>query len=183
MPKEIGSHGTSMTKAGSILSTKSFTHGRGLRGTGAYFWRKSSFYERFALAWYKQALRNGTFSSDFDKSPAVLVVELNCDDDSYLDLLDIDLEEKVGLMVNTYLNAEPANRGKISKAYDFAFHEIEKEFNCKIKLIRVKVPPPDKDFTVDFYDIRALGAVPCLICTDDSIINNISSILIKDVKS
>jgi hypothetical protein len=175
-----GSHGTTMTRAGKIISSgNKFEFGFGRRGEGAYFWRYSKFFMRLGIAWYHQAKSEQRYSGDHDSSGVVLVVELDCDPENLLDLLNYDLKERVENLV-AGLKTD-GNLKKISKAYDFAFSEIERSTGLKIKLIRVEITPPKYTYISHFFDLTAFSTVPCLITRDNSIITSVKPVLEKDV--
>lgn len=163
-----GSHGTCQTFADGIRSS-GFQRKPGLRGGGIYFWRRSKYWQRFAKSWYHQRLDAGIYPDA--SGCAVLIADLECAPAHYLDLADPDVRDRhaelISRMVGNSLDLQ-----EISRAYDFIFGQIEFEARSRIKVIRVEVPPPSKQYT-HYYNFKALGSVSCLIARDRDIIKKV----------
>ena len=95
MFKKEGSHGTCVSLA-QVIQRDGFQLGRGRAGKGAYFWCQDRRYNKIlALGWYKLRRSQRKFEGERNSFPAIIFVELACEDSRLLDMEDYQLKSRL----------------------------------------------------------------------------------------
>lgn len=174
-----GSHGTARSFADLIRRSNRFTGSTGLRGAGAYFWRKKNLWLKLAKSWHAFYLAKGKYADAYDKSCVILTVTLACPDENYLNLEDPDIKEAFEPLIAQLVGQDTTNHA-LAKAYNTVFDRHETQGRPRIKLVRTSVTPPPLEYCT-YYNLKALGAVSCLIARDDDIVQNIRQLSDQEV--
>ena len=99
-----GTHGTSQSRAESILSAQCFTSStEGRAGAGIYFWyyavsEKAAYIT--AEQWWQFAFSKRVYKIDYDQSCAVLQVKIDKEKSNFLDLTEDLYREKLIELAN-----------------------------------------------------------------------------------
>jgi hypothetical protein len=178
-----GTHGTCATFANEIKK-HGFTIGGGRRGSGVYFWGYSSTLRDYATslakAWWSYAQSNGQYSSAENKTCEVLYVKIETEDNSFLDLEQHDMKQRLSRFLNdNYKRIVQLNSEQLAiKLYDLFVKTIEGELNTKFKAVHVSVNPPKLQFfespgRIPHFEL--MGMPSCYVVKDIKCILSVES--------
>jgi hypothetical protein len=139
-------------------------------GVGAYFWADGYKFEELAEAWYKQRLRWGNYIGDDDRRGIILIVELKCPRENYIDLHEPRFSKKVGQLADERKPKVKLNNKQRGELYDYVLSEFEEVNGVKFSITSFRVFPP-KDTDYFEYDVELVGVPLCYIARDNSVIN------------
>ncbi len=163
-----GSHGTTKSRADSI-QTSGFKMGGGRRGTGAYFWCEGPFALYLAECWCKFGLAKNIYNDDKDKNCSVISVQLQVQDDEFIDLEDKFLKNEIAnLCLKHNLDASTKDE-EISGFYDMFLSQLEEKLGKEFKVHESAVNTAGSTHFPK-YPEKVLGPPHCYIVRDSSCI-------------
>lgn len=179
-----GTHGTSRSRADSILKAQGFkSSAEGRAGAGVYFWYYSVCEEAAyvtAQAWWHFAYTSQEFKKDEDPSCAVLHAEIDKENAVYLDLTKDEYREK---LIALAYKQNCISREQVSALIAFFIDKLEMLNEEKYTLVKLFVPvPPPKGKDVIFKFNTLFPDAPSLIIRHEKheLITNIK--LMKELK-
>src|SRR3989339_126998 len=127
-----GTHGTSLTRFNNI-NLDGFKSQSGIRGTGAYFWKNSSYPKMLAVGWhnYSKTTRD-EYRNDKEQQCVVVYAKLEAAEDEVLNCEDLSECLAKWLAESPKLNTE--SNEEIAGLYDLVIEETEKELKKKFKI-------------------------------------------------
>ncbi|MNL11495.1 hypothetical protein D3C87_1323340 [compost metagenome] len=145
-----GTHGTTASRAASILSSKSFTRPgpwapRGGRaGPGYYFWASSSpkcegLASWLAESWWSDAATRGQYQGEAEPQLAILKVTLRPQDNEYCDATQIWFKEA---LFEQAARRGCANPDDVYQLYGWVLDELEDEVKQKYAVVEADVACP-----------------------------------------
>jgi hypothetical protein len=170
-----GTHGTTLTRTESIIK-ENFKTGSGRAGTGIYFWRKNEYSEILAEGWYKYSLNTNSYSSDNKKEFVCISVNINVQEDNFLDLEDVEIRDRLTRITFEKKMSNKASKKEITALYDIFIKDFEKELNLKFYVWLIRVSPPSEAYK---YPYKILGYPYCYVVNNNSLIN-ITCCIIKE---
>ncbi|MDD2468573.1 MAG: hypothetical protein PHI97_31740 [Desulfobulbus sp.] len=163
-----GSHGTTKSRADSIQAT-GFRMEGGRRGTGAYFWCEGAYAEYLAKSWWNFGLTKKIFKDDTDKTCSVISVQLQVQEDEFIDLEDKFLKNEIAdLCLKNDLDSS-AKDEEISGFYDMFLSQLEKKLGKEFKVHESAVNTAGSTYFPK-YPERILGPPHCYIVRDPNCI-------------
>lgn len=145
----FGSHGTSMTRAGSITRDGFQPSASGRRGPGAYMWyathKDCPYALSLAKAFFMQAAKRGEYKDDADQSGAVIWGQVNVPDTEVLNLETPALRQTIRSALeqhwSTITNQDASEREKlVSSVHEMLIRRVESV--RKISIVLATVQPP-----------------------------------------
>jgi len=156
-----GSHGTSVTRAQRVHAS-GFHLGRGMRGTGVYFWT-GPYYVELAIGWYNYQRSLNRYNADGEPGCAIIIAAISVGDMEVLDLEAEELRDEIALTIKEQgLNTQ--NKREITELYDLFIKKIEQRLNITFKVVKVKVGIPTGFFPD--YPMNMIGAPLCCVVRD-----------------
>lgn len=165
-----GLHGTSKRKA-EIIRASSFRSGEGRIGRAIYFWRDSPLAKHLAEGWFNSLKARRVYQKDpLDQYPecAVICVDIRCDDLEYLNLETSDIKDRL-MDLAQRKGVDISNDAVCVALYSMLVEGMEQELHTKIKVMEVRVAPPEDRF-VPQYQIKLFGAPLSYVVRDKSCI-------------
>ena len=142
-----GTHGTCVSRAESI-TVHGFGTGRGLRGSGVYFWSYTiesleDYVRALAIAWWRFAKDSKQhYKNEYNQSCSILYVSFNLDQNDILDLENqllrdkfIEYSQKILPKLDKHSDS---NEEKIRTIYDMFVKDIENWQKKHTKLYMLK---------------------------------------------
>lgn len=144
-----GTHGTCRSYAeviaekGSWLATDS-----GLAGRGVYFWAFNGYAEtarRLAISWWDFASSRGSYSTANDKACAVIYVQINVEERSFLDFDSPPVRDALLESVDAATKpGEKITHEIVYKIYERLIEKLESALKTKFDVLKVSLPPPKR---------------------------------------
>ncbi len=161
-----GSHGTTSPTVKSIAKFGWKSKPGGHLGRGIYFWDKSEHYIELAVAWctYRHA-------KDGNTSCAVIIADLNAEEESILDCEKEEIVERI-IDIGQRFNYNLEDNRDLARLYDFFVFYLEKKGTI-IKIIRKRLPPPE-GYKYPLMKIKGLPR--CCSVRDDKCIKIVETI-------
>lgn len=172
-----GTHGTSQSKANSIQKNGFNISPGGRRGSGAYFWACSddpSYAIALAKQWWAYSHKNNKYKNDEDSQCSVILATIEAEEEFILNFEDQFVRDSFVSFSTVYFeNVEGTKNEKISKIYDMFIADLEKKVDTRIKLVCVKLQPPNgfKNERLGFLPLDITGHPLCYVVKDESCIN------------
>lgn len=177
-----GTHGTCRSCAESIQNN-GFNIGKGLRGSGAYFWpynpelaSLADISENLAISWWLFEHQKGSYSSFKDKLCAVIDTRFNLNPEDifefeiYRDQF-IEFCHKVMGRLEENSDNQPINKECLSGLYDTFISLVEKKNTHPYKAIKVRVQAPKKFSARCKINSDILGQPECMVIKDANVIS------------
>lgn len=162
--KKSGTHGTSQQRAGNIQK-QGFNSGPGRAGRGIYFWAESPLAVYLAECWYaQQKAWARTFNYEKDPNCAVIHVDISCEELEYINLEDTSLKARIMDLALQH-GSDLDDDKTLSSLNALIIGELEKELGVTMKLLEIRVAPPDKRFAPK-YSLKTFGAPVCYVVRD-----------------
>jgi len=163
-----GLHATTMSSYQEICKN-GFKSGKGLRGTGVYFWDDAEHlaYE-LACSWYKYSLHVKAYSNCDNAEMAIVQGKWEIEETEFLDIEPRDIRVEV-YKTGIALEIDMTDRKKLCGLYDAFFKRLEKNLGCQIKVIGVGVSPLPIGYSPK-YPSQVLGPPYCYIVREAGII-------------
>lgn len=180
-----GSHGTCVSRAEEI-KRKSFRSSLGIKGGGVYFWAYSSnesLAKALAIGWWEKCNKDKVYAKESNTGCAVLGVSLAVEEVDCLDFESLEVREAFVSFCKSIIDRLQCKKGerkedKEAAAYDFFVKKIEEVSGKQIKVVKVKVPPPNK---INYpLSIAYLGSPLCYVVKDVDCIKNVRSMEVEN---
>jgi hypothetical protein len=171
MEKQIelqGCHGTSISRS-LLIQLNGFKKAEGRLGTGVYFWRDGFHAKNLAYGWWSYQLSEKCFVTDKNSNACIIWVKIGIGEEEFLDITSPEINEGFAQLCSKLQLKYDASKKQLAKAMTMFIDNLEKELNCKFKIVESMVAPPPKGFVPD-YPIKALGAPRCYIVYDETCI-------------
>jgi hypothetical protein len=162
-----GTHGTANENLKEI-SSSGFKKGKGLAGTGVYFWELNDYAVDLAVDWYYFSKSKRTFTDNEDVKCVIIYVGVEVPIINYLDFEEANLKQSFINAVRHYdiHNRPGTNKDRLAKLYDEYIEMIEEAYNTEVIVWRVGVnnPPGSK------YPFKIVGLPICYVTSKPSIV-------------
>lgn len=167
-----GLHATCVSNYQEICA-RGFETGKGLRGTGVYFWEDEDKDIALGLAksWYEYAKKVLRSYNECEHNDMIIIYgEWDIEENELLDIDSRPLRYQIYKMGQDYL-INMTDRNNMCTLYDMFINRLEAKIGTSFKVIGATVSPMPYDYAPQ-YPTQVLGPPYCYIVRDTGIIKH-----------